>query len=62
MIETPVANIEVATLYKFTLKSLFEVLKTDFGVVEQIPVAVTSDFLRSVSNENEIEDKAQSFY
>ena len=62
LIETPVANIEVATLYKFTLKSLFEVLKNDFGVVEQIPIAMTSDFLRSVSNENEIEEKAQSFY
>ena len=62
LIETPAASIEAATLYKFTLKSLLEVLKTDFGVVEQIPVAVTSDFLRSVSNENEIEEKARSFY
>ena len=62
LIETPAANVEAATLYKFTLKCLLEVLKADFGVAEQIPVIATSDFLRSVSNENEIEEKAQSFY
>ena len=62
LIETPAASIEAATLYKFTLKCLLEVLKADFGVAEQIPVIATSDFLRSVSNENEIEEKAQSFY
>ena len=62
LIETPASNIEAATLYKFTLRSLLEVLMADFGVVEQIPITQTSDFLRSISNENEIEEKAQSFY
>ena len=62
LIETPAATIEAATLYKFTLRCLLEVLKADFGVAEQIPVVATSDFLRSVSNENEIEDKARNFY
>lgn len=62
LIEMPTASVEAATLYKFTLKSVLEALKTDFGVAEQIPVVMTSDFLRSVSNENEIEEKARSFY
>lgn len=63
LIESPVADIEAATLYKFTLKCLLEVLKADFGVVEKIPLAAAAnDFLRSVSNENEIEEKAESFY
>ena len=62
LIESPAADIEAATLYKFTLKSLLELLMADFGVVKQIPITQTSDFLRSISNENEIEEKAQSFY
>ena len=62
LIETPVDDVEAATFYKFALKSLFEVLKADFGVTEQIPVVMTSDFLQSVSTENEIEDKAHEFY
>ena len=62
LIETPASNIEAATLYKFTLRSLLEVLMADFGVVEQIPITQTSDFLRSISNENEIEEQAKSFY
>ena len=62
LIESPAADIEAATLYKFTLKSLLELLMADFDVVKQIPITQTSDFLRSISNENEIEEKAQSFY
>ena len=62
LIEAPADNVEAATFYKFTLKSLFEVLKADFGVTEQIPVVMTSDFLQSVLTENEIEEKAEEFY
>ncbi len=62
LIETPSTSRDAVTLYRYSLRSLLEVLKADFGVAEQIPVVMTSDFLQSISSENEIEEKAQSFY
>jgi nitrate reductase assembly molybdenum cofactor insertion protein NarJ len=62
LIEAPADSAEASTLYKFTLKCLFEVLIADFGVTAQIPVVMTSDFLQSISTENEIEEAAHEFY
>jgi nitrate reductase assembly molybdenum cofactor insertion protein NarJ len=50
------------TLYQFPLRALYTVLKRDFSIIERIPLATTSDFLASLSNENEIEEKANAFY
>ena len=62
LIDTPVASTEAMTLYKHALRGLFEVLSDDFGIARQIPVVMTSDFLKYIATENEIEEKAQSFY
>ena len=61
LIDTPVGT-EAMTLYKHALNSLFEVVSDDFGIARQIPVVMTSDFLKNIATENEIEEKAQSFY
>jgi len=50
------------TLYQFPLRALYTVLKRDFSIIERIPLASTSDFLKSLSSENEIEEKANAFY
>lgn len=60
LIETPVSSANVATLYRHALKALYQVLKQDFSFVEKIPVKATSDFLRRLSSENEIEDRADA--
>ena len=62
LIDAPASDPEAMTLYKLTLKSLFETLRADFGVTEQIPVTETSDFLSSISSENEIEENARAFH
>lgn len=62
LIELPTASTDVATLYQHALRALYAVLKTDFRIVERIPLAATSDFLKSLSSENEIEDRAEAFY
>jgi nitrate reductase assembly molybdenum cofactor insertion protein NarJ len=62
LIEAPSQSIAVATAYQHSLRALYQVLKKDFNIVERIQVANTSDFLASVYNENEIEDKAHAFY
>ena len=62
LIETPVSSVSVATLYRHALQSLYDVLKQDFSFVEKIPVQANSDFLRLLSSENEIEDRANAFY
>ena len=58
--ETPAEGTQTATLYQFALKSLYQVLKQDFSFTETIPLKITTDFLASVSQENEIEETANS--
>ena len=60
LIETPAAGTQTATLYQFALKSLYQVLKQDFTFTETIPLKITTDFLASVSQENEIEENASA--
>ena len=62
LIETPAVDCEAVTLYQFALKSLYEVLKQDFALTEKIPLKITSDFLTSVSRENEIKENANTQY
>lgn len=62
LIELPSESTNVTTLYQFALKSLYTVLKSDFKIIERIPLAATSDFLKSLNTENEIEDRAEAFY
>jgi len=59
LIEAPSEQLEVTTLYQYALKALYEVLKQDFSFNEKIISKPTSDFLRSVIKENEIEVKAE---
>lgn len=60
LIETPAVKDEAVTLYKFALRSLYEVLKQDFSLVEKIPLQrQPDDFLTSVTQENEIEQRAE---
>ncbi len=58
LIETPAVAVEAVTLYQFALKSLYAVLKQDFALIETMPLQRSSDFLASVSRENEIEEAA----
>jgi nitrate reductase assembly molybdenum cofactor insertion protein NarJ len=53
---------EVVTLYQFALKALYEVLKQDFMLTERNPPESTSDFLRSVGRENDIEERVGAHY
>ena len=62
LIETPAVGTEAVTLYQFALKSLYQVLKQDFSLIESIPLKLTSDFLASVGRENEIEESANKQY
>ncbi len=62
LIELPTKSNDVATLYQFLLRALYIVLKTDFKITERIPLAATSDFLKSLTTENEIENRAEGFY
>jgi len=55
LIEAPAVGSEAITLYQFALKSLYEVLKQDFTLIETMPLKRSSNFLASVSRENEIE-------
>ena len=59
LIEMPaVQTDEAVTLYKFALKSLYEVMKQDFSLIKTMPLQRTSDFLGSIVQENEIEENA----
>lgn len=58
LIETPAVGVEAVTLYKFALRSLYEVLKQDFSRIEAMPLKRKSDFLGSVGLEIEIEERA----
>jgi nitrate reductase assembly molybdenum cofactor insertion protein NarJ len=60
LIDTPAEGTQVATLYQFALKSLYQVMKQDFVFTESIPLKVTTDFLDSVRLENEIEERANA--
>jgi len=60
LIESPSAKLDVATFYQFALKGLYDVLKQDFEIEEKTMSMPTSDFLRSVIRENEIEVKADT--
>jgi nitrate reductase assembly molybdenum cofactor insertion protein NarJ len=61
LIETPAVKDEAVTLYKFALQSLYEVLKKDFSLIEEMPLKRdVSDFLISVVEENEIEQGAEA--
>jgi nitrate reductase assembly molybdenum cofactor insertion protein NarJ len=62
LIEQPRSSTAVATLYQHALKALYAALKADFKIVEKIPILATSDFLKSLNTENEIEDNAKAFY
>ena len=63
LIEMPaVQTDEGVTLYKFALKSLYEVLKQDFALIETMPLQRTSDFLGSIVQENDIEETANTRY
>jgi nitrate reductase assembly molybdenum cofactor insertion protein NarJ len=62
LIETPaVAEADAVTLYQFTLKSLYSVLKQDFSRIQTTPLKrFSSNFLGSIKVENEIEEKAEA--
>lgn len=62
VIEQPRPEDNVVTLYQLALKALQTVLKADFRIIEKIPLAATSDFLKSLETENAIEDNAKAFY
>lgn len=61
LIDTPPVQTNVFVLYKFALRTLYEVLKQDFSLIQSIPLARSSDFLESVNRENTIEGNADSF-
>jgi len=58
LIETPAVNVNAFTLYQHALQALYEVLKQDFSLIEEIPLKRSCDFLASVDRENEIEERA----
>ena len=58
LIETPAASVNAFTLYRHALKALYSVLKADFSLIEEMPLKRSNDFLASVTQENEIEDRA----
>lgn len=60
LIEAPVLQLEISSLYQFALKSLYLVLKQDFSLVEKITPETSVDFLASVQRENEIEEDANN--
>lgn len=60
LIENPAVHSAAVTLYQFALRSLYQVLKQDFMLIETIPLKLTSDFLSSVGRENAIEEKCAS--
>lgn len=60
LIDAPAVHSAAVTLYQFALRSLYQVLKQDFLLIETIPLKLTSDFLASVGRENAIEEKCAS--
>ena len=62
LIENPAVHSAAVTLYQFALRSLYQVLKQDFLLIETIPLQLASDFLTSVGRENAIEESAIAQY
>ena len=60
LIETP-PEIKSATLYRHIIRALHKLLKVDFSFTEKPAFGVKSDFLKSITRENDIEAKAESF-
>jgi len=58
LIEMPVTQFEVNTLYQHAVNALYKVLEQDFELLERVPLVHGSDFLQSIDRENEIEDAA----
>ena len=58
LIDTPAVQQNAVTLYKFALRTLYEVLKQDFALIETMPLERRNEFLESVSRENRIEETA----
>ena len=58
LIDVPETNSSV--LYQHTLKALRELLMADFKIVEKPAFGIKSDFLHSITQENEIEAKAEN--
>ena len=61
LIDSPPVQQNAVTLYKFALRTLYEVLKQDFALIQSIPLARSSDFIESLSRENAIEENASAF-
>ncbi len=61
LIDTPVVHLKAVTLYEFALRTLYEVLKQDFALIQSIPLARSSDFIESVTRENTIESNASAY-
>lgn len=61
LIDTPPVQLSAVTLYKFALRTLYEVLKQDFSLIQSIPLARSSDFIESLTRENVIENNASAF-
>jgi nitrate reductase molybdenum cofactor assembly chaperone len=62
LIETPAVDCDAVTLYQYALKALYQVLQQDFSLSNKISLKLTSDFLASVGQENEIEETATDQY
>ncbi len=60
IIDTPFVGNDAVTLYQYALAALYEALSTDFAIAEPEPSAQASDFLRSLSTENDIEERAEA--
>ena len=62
LIETPAVETDAFTLYQHALMALYEVLKQDFSRIAEMPLKreKTSDFLISVVQEHEIEQRAEA--
>lgn len=58
LIDIPAVKNNAFTLYQHALQALYEVLKQDFALIEEIPLQRTNDFLQSVDRENAIEERA----
>jgi len=59
IIDTPRVDIDAVTLYRHALEALYHVLRSDFAIEEPEESIETSDFLRSLHTENEIEERAE---
>jgi nitrate reductase assembly molybdenum cofactor insertion protein NarJ len=58
LIEMPVAQLEINTLYQWAVNTLYKVIEQDFEIIESTPLVHGSDFLQSLNRENEIEEAA----